>query len=336
MLIVLRILSILGILLLALVLLALTVLLLVLFVPVTYRIRAAKDGDGFRGDVKIRWMLGLFRADCSYPDPGTATVRLLFFPVFRMKIPPEALPEDAKEKPKRKKKREKKSGKAGKETQGIQTPQGQPESKKETVREEGGGGREPEETAGTKQAGEEYHESGGSTDIHMPEENTKGGKIFQKIKKIKYTITGIYDKIKKIWENISYYRDLLQEEETRLLFSHVLSRMKKVLKSLRPRRFHADILFGTGSPDKTGYLYGMYCIFAGALGKGFYVTPDFEQAIFRAEADAAGHITVWVMLFNTGKILLDRKLYRFIKKLKMEESGSEAGSRPAEDSREEM
>ena len=56
------------------------------------------------------------------------------------------------------------------------------------------------------------------------------------------------------------------------------------------------------------------CISVGALGKGFYVTPDFEQAIFRAEADAAGHITVWVMLFNTGKILLDRKLYRFIKK----------------------
>ena len=68
--IVLRILSVLGILLLALCALAVTILLLVLFVPVTYRISGAKDEEGFRINGKVNWLFGIFRLRYGYPEPG--------------------------------------------------------------------------------------------------------------------------------------------------------------------------------------------------------------------------------------------------------------------------
>ena len=51
----------------------------------------------------------------------------------------------------------------------------------------------------------------------------------------------------------------------------------KVMKSAGPKHVRIELVFGTGSPDTTGYLYGGYCVLASALGAGFWVTPDFER-----------------------------------------------------------
>jgi len=142
-------------------------------------------------------------------------------------------------------------------------------------------------------------------------------KISQKFAKIKYTIYNIYDKIKKIWKNISYYISLLQEEETKQLFGHALLRLGKILKNIRPRRIKADILFGTGSPDTTGYIYGVYCVLTCGPGLSVQVTPDFERAVLCGEFELAGHITLGVLIMNGLRLLLDRKLRRFVKKMKM-------------------
>ncbi len=156
--------------------------------------------------------------------------------------------------------------------------------------------------------------------LDSSEENNRAkgiGKIFLKFHKIKYTIYRIYDKIKKIWKNISYYIELLKEEETKQIFQYALFRSGKIWKHVRPRHIKADILFGTGSPDTTGYLYGAYCIVSSVMGISILVTPDFEQAVFQGEVDVSGHITIWVLVWNGCKLLLDKKLRKFLKKLKV-------------------
>ena len=87
--IVLRILSILGILIGVLFLITVALLLLVLFVPVTYRLSGAKGEEGFRISAKVKWLLGLVRFRYDYSERGELTAKILFFTVFRAKIPPD-------------------------------------------------------------------------------------------------------------------------------------------------------------------------------------------------------------------------------------------------------
>ena len=351
--IVLRILSILGILLLALCGLAVTILLLVLFVPLTYRISGSKDEKGFRISGKVNWLLGLFRLRYGYPEPGELTAKILFFTLYRMKIPPDAAKDDSR-KPdvKERKKKNTPTGSGALKAAAGREASSEENASMNTAAEQKMGKNPPmNAAAGQKMkenpsvdmaeqkiednpsmdTAEQKKEDNPSMDTaeqkmkekpstdaaaeETAEENLSGfGKISQKFRKIKYTIHGIYDKIKEIWNNISYYLELLQEEETRQLFSHVRLRTGKIMKSMRPGHIRADILFGTGAPDTTGYLYGAYCMLPPMLRADICVTPDFEEAVLRAEFDISGHIAIWVLAVNAGRIALDKRLWRLIKK----------------------
>ena len=157
-------------------------------------------------------------------------------------------------------------------------------------------------------------------------EDARGG-LLKKFQKIKYTICNIYDKIRGIWKNISYYSALLQEENTKQLYSYAKLCAAKILKNIRPRHIRADILFGTGSPDTTGYVFGLYCMLYPALGAKCVVTPDFERAVLEGRADISGHITVFVLGINVLRLMLDKKLRRFIRKLKKEDAAQDKNDR---------
>ncbi len=334
--IVLRILSILGILIGVLFLITVALLLLVLFVPVTYRLSGAKGEEGFRISAKVKWLLGLVRFRYDYSERGELTAKILFFTVFRAKIPPDKAADGPE-------------GTAGKAPRKIMTAVQKkkappaPEGKKTKASPKGAGSKTaPPETVGTERkisaeesasktekpaakeaeksdaqeaasgTGNAAAEEAGKPDT---EDSVSGfGKILQKFEKIKYTIHNIYDKIKEIWDNISYYMELLQEEETRQFFSHIRLRAGMILKSMRPRHIRADILFGTGSPDTTGYLYGVYCMLSPVPKVGVSVVPDFEKAVLEADFDISGHITIWVLAVNTCRIALDKRLRRLIRR----------------------
>lgn len=332
--IVLKILYILGILLLALFLLAVAVLLLILFVPITYRVSGAKDEDGFRISAKIKWLLGLVKLQYGYPEPGEVAAKVLFFTLYRAKIPPEESADDSGKaedaadssvikRPSgkimtalRKKKAHSESEKKNKSSKNNKS------SKKNTDESETGKKGNTAETGNSdRKTASDSREAEADTGTANSEANTEKTasaeekqKILQKFEKIKYTIHNIYDKIKAIWNNISYYLELLQEEETRQLFSHIRMRTGKMIKSVWPRHIRAEILFGTGSPDTTGYLYGVYCMISPMLKKGVNVTPDFEEAVLEADFDISGHVTVWVLASNACRIALDKRLWHLIKK----------------------
>ena len=107
------------------------------------------------------------------------------------------------------------------------------------------------------------------------------------------------------------------EEDTRKLFWHGCLRVGRILKNIRPRRLKADILFGAASPDTTGYLYALYGMIYPYLGEHVLVTPDFTQAVFEGEIEAAGHITIFQVLWNSILFLLDKRLRRLIRRVKL-------------------
>lgn len=117
--------------------------------------------------------------------------------------------------------------------------------------------------------------------------------------KIRYTVGKICDKIKHILNNITFYKDLWNDPETRGLLRHAGNRIGHILKSLRPRKLELTARIGTGSPDTTGYLYGIYGMILPQLGKDICITPDFEQAILEGNFKTSGHFTLACVLFHT-------------------------------------
>lgn len=306
----LRILSVVGILLLVIIGLLFVAILLALFFPVTYRLSGKKSPDELVFIAKANWLFGLLRLRYKYPEPGKMTVKLLWFTIYEPNEDSDSEQETdgkkAKKKHKSKKQREKsearaeakKDNAAPEETGEMSSPDTVPDSVQKSERTEGAETDRPED------AREE-----------SPEEKA-GSWISQKIAKIQYTIRSIYDKIKEIWQNISYYKELFTDRETKQLLSYVMLRLNKILKNLRPRKLKAEILFGTGAPDTTGYAYGVYGMLLPILGPSVLVTPDFQRAVLEGNFQASGFTTLSVLLGQVLQVVRDKRLKRFLNRLK--------------------
>ncbi|MDE7043835.1 MAG: DUF2953 domain-containing protein [Acetatifactor sp.] len=316
---ILEILSILGILLLCLLGLAVLLILLVLFFPISYRLSGKKNGDEMTVSARALWLFGFLRVSFDHPEPGRILVKILPFTVFDSGKSTDgkakkasgnassdrSLTEDASLKPEKTVCRSQEE--AGRE---ISKASGAPEAEAD--------GPEPEQTKPDRTSSENTEPTDKSSDSSNDggSEDDADSRILKKFKKIKYPICSIYDKIKNIWENISYYIELLQEKETKLLFSHVIFRLGKIWKGIRPRHIRGQILFGTGSPDTTGYAYGVYGMLSPLLGSSLSVTPDFTGAVLEGDIFISGHITIFTILWNVLRVLADKNLRRFVRKMK--------------------
>ena len=81
-----KILSILGIVLLILLGIALVVILLVLFFPISYKAAGKRTVEEFFITARVKWLFGLLRMNCDYPDPGKICVKFLFFTLYDSSI----------------------------------------------------------------------------------------------------------------------------------------------------------------------------------------------------------------------------------------------------------
>lgn len=312
--VILKILSLIGILLLILLGVLLVTLLFILFFPVCYRLKGCRDAEKTTLSIRAAWLFGLLRVSYDYPDPGKLTVRILWHKLSgRPKKDDSDVPQDA-EAPKQDSgesctQQGSGSGSAARESSegsGLQgSNSGTAKTDDAAPRQKSSAENAVQESAVSPTQADTA--DGSSQEDASSEEKNTG---------IRYTIRHFYDKIRKTWEKIKDYTELLREDETKQLFSHIAFRLKKLLRHIRPRRLKAELLYGTGSPDTTGYLFGLYGVLSPSLGKRVSVTPDFERTVFEGTVDAAGHITAAVLLVNACSVLLDRKLRKFIKKVK--------------------
>lgn len=314
--IIILILSLIGRILLGLLALVLLLLLLILFFPITYRIKGERREDKLTVSGRADWLFGVLRVRYSYPEPGNVTVMLLWKKLARKKQlddTPEPSGESAEEQKTDSGGAVTGSDTTGEEAAGTENRDSTDVKPDETdicidrtADREGKQEEQPAEDESTEQSSEK-----------------ESGVLRGKISKIKYTILKIYGKIKDIWEHLSYYASVLREDNTAALWKHARQRLGKMLWAIRPRRITGSIVFGTGAPDTTGYLFGVYGMLSPLLHYGLCVTPDFTQQILEGNIDISGHFTLWVLAWHGLKLLLDKKLGLFIKKMK-------AGRRAAE------
>lgn len=304
-----KILSILGILLLILLGIALVVILLVLFFPVCYKVSGKKTAEEMLFDAKMKWLFGLVRVTYSYPVPGKLLTKVLFFTVYDSseKEKNSASGEDTHTAPKKDITEAAQETSRTSESSDTSGTSGQTLLSDDTDRAKTDPATDTEAYANAKTSVEE--------NLPVPQQETSG-KIAVFFEKIRYTIRKICDKIKYILKNISFYRELWNDPDTKGLLQHAGKRIGHILKRLRPRKLKVNARIGTGSPDTTGYLYGIYGMILPKLGKGVCITPDFEQAILEGDLKASGHFTVACVLFHSARLLIDKRLQQLKLKIR--------------------
>lgn len=275
----LKILGILGIVLLILLGILIFLLLTVLFFPILYKVEAFKDEDRMEADIRINWLFGLLCGRFQYPVPGEFMVKLLWKKLFPAGTSPKPDPGSHKK-----------------------------AADAEKV-------KEAEKTQEVAEAGE-TEEIAGDGEIQRAEESAKAEETEEakdtQTKQESRTSFSLSEKL----DNLRKYKDLLLCEDSKELMQHLFFRLGKILKSIRPRKLKLKLTFGTGSPDTTGYAYGIYGMFLCRWGKEVYVTPDFERRRLDGTLYAKGHVIMAVLLLHGIRIVMDKQLRQLYRKLK--------------------
>ncbi len=320
--VVLKILSILGIILLCLLALAVAALLLVLFCPVSYRGGGSARAGKYRAWFRFRWLFGLVRGFYAYPDSGSLKVKLLWLTVYDSGGKQEkASPEDKLSRQVAEAEEREQSGKGEAEVEGRTQPE------RTAARTEKQAPSEQTAIKTEKQA--PLEQTAIKTGEQAPSEQTAieaegqnspnpaaSGEAWPDEAK-----EAPADKLSGLKDKLTFYLEIVRDEENQELVKHGLTRLGKILKSIRPRFLRAEALVGLGEPDLTGYVYGIYWAVKPFLGKKcrMTVTPDFERRILEGEAVLGGRIMAATVLHHAVRVLLDRRLRRLLDKMKRQE-----------------
>lgn len=305
----LAILKFLGILILAVLGLVLVILLLVLFVPVRYRItahRKTEEEAAVAAKAKITWLAHILNIAFSYPDAAYVRVRLFCFTVFRTD---DLFKTDSDKK--------KSKIKGGEKPEAAENEVPAETAENEALAE---AAENREQTEAKDNEAQEKQPA----DIGRDEEKKSFinkfmeffGKLIDILRNIRYTIAGIYDKIKQIVNNIQYYISIIKSETFGRAWSVCSTQALSLLKSIGPRKITGTLLIGTGDPAGTGQVMAVYGILYPLIGDHIAITPDFERRIVEGDLLIKGKITVFKAVKTAWIIYFNRDLRRLIKLLK--------------------
>ena len=163
----------------------------------------------------------------------------------------------------------------------------------------------------------------------IAEEKTQEGKweriklfihnVINGFKNIRYTITNICDKINKIRNDINRYYEIFSSDYAKNSYSLCGKQIARLFRHIRPRKFSADIHFGTGDPASTGELIGVFSMFYPKFRGNVSVTPDFERAVFEGRFLMKGRVYTNVLLRIGWILFFDKDLRRMMSVLRKED-----------------
>ena len=315
--ILLGLLKIIGIILLVLLITLILLVSIVLLVPIRYSAKGHLGDDEKHAVANITWLCKLIRVKLDYKHPNKPVLefKVLWIDIMKML------------------EKKKESGKPKK----IKVPKELKQIKKQRPKSEKVK-KEPKkkekyhpavniallEAADAEAAEKEakLKEEEKKTEQKVPEkkeeENASAEKLSfkEKIEKIIFKISNLYDKIMDIMDKAEYYIGDYEEEETQGLIKDSWKAICKILKSIRPRVFHLKAILGFDSPDTTGKVYGYYCMAMPWLGDDIILEPVFDEKTMDISLNLKGQIRLLTILVNALRIALDKRLKRLINKLK--------------------
>ncbi len=348
--IVLFVLKLLGILLLAVLILLLLAVLAVLLVPVRYRARAERAG-AWRFSGRLWWLAHIVGADISWEDGKLKASARLF---WLLRIPLYPREEKAPPAPGRQGGRKKKgegnpslpqpraeeSGSLPLAQPGAKAVQKPAPARPKEAEPGAKGDGNPSLTQprakespqpAAKRAGEGLEREDGRQGAGQESESLwekivrLAGQLREKLaacaaffRDMRYTFEKFCAKIADIRQNIQYYTEVLQEEETRQAFGLCREELLRLVRHVLPRKVRGNIRFGLEDPAATGQLFGLYCAFCQFPGWELAVEPDFEQPVLEGELEIKGKARGAAVLRAGWKLLRSRDIRHLIRRLRRE------------------
>ncbi len=332
-LILLTILKIIGIILLVLLGLIILLLCLLLFAPVKYRAKGAKHPDALSVSAFVSYLWPLVRVRVEYPSETILSVKILWIDLLHPK-------EKNRTKKKRKKivPEEKRDNPQNNESGAAKPMRTVPETpvyrmdilpndyeekdvQVQLIR---------EETADEeKNNPEQFSDRSEKPDLSEQKQNIKPGQSERKRDTNKETDKSNRKKAtkksatkkkaaphteKKSENKLAAIVTLLWQYKE--MYPDVLGRIFHALKSILPRKCNIHLIFGTGSPDNTGYLYGAYCALQEYLPGTIVFEPVWMESYLDVEFELNGNIRLIHFVTAAVKIIADKRVRNFIAEIR--------------------
>lgn len=323
--ILLLILKIIGILLLCLLGVLILGIACMLFVPVRYRIEAAREeGEGKPPvvlQIKVTWLLHFVNLVFRFDKNLFLRVRLMIFTLFR--LPKKEKKRRGRRKPEKPDRDETEPVSAAKE----RDESGPAEAKTASA------DRADKET--TQETAESAPDRPNKSIETSDEETAKSPSILDKLRaipkilrgifikiksffeNIQYTIQKFCDKIKSVSDTIEYYRSVIEGEAFKRSFALCRGELMRIAKSLKPQKFQAELVVGMDDPAATGQILAVCGMLYPLIGGHVDVAGDFEKKRLEGHVFVKGKIRFFTFLRVAVKVYFNkdiRKLYKLLKK----------------------
>ena len=319
------ILKIIGILLLVILGLILLLVSSVLFVPITYKVRAERKDGVIQVRAVAGWMFRLlsvhYRLHTSQEPMQLLQGRILGIPVWKPLEPKKEKPKKAEKKSKEKQSKPKQMG-----AKQLEQKAEVKSSDKATER------LKKDLTPGTAVASVPQPEPEVSRQEQPQDKQAQTKPPRQSIlKKLLYAIRRIYGKItaigrglfslvvkllhmpEKASETIGTLTDFWNLEENVKARESIWRELKFLWKHSRPRKADLTLHFGFEDPSWTGQCMGVLSILNVWYPGRIFLKPEFEQEIFEGTLYIKGHMMLAVPLLSIFRLWRDEnvmKMYR--------------------------
>ena len=319
------ILKIIGILLLVILGLILLLVSSVLFVPITYKVRAERKDGVIQVRAVAGWMFRLlsvhYRLHTSQEPMQLLQGRILGIPVWKPLEPKKEKPKKAEKKSKEKQSKPKQMGAKQLEQKAeVKSSDKAKERLKKDL------------TPGTAVASVPQPEPEVSRQEQPQDKQAQTKPPRQSIlKKLLYAIRRIYGKItaigrglfslvvkllhmpEKASETIGTLTDFWNLEENVKARESIWRELKFLCKHSRPRKADLTLHFGFEDPSWTGQCMGVLSILNVWYPGRIFLKPEFEQEIFEGTLYIKGHMMLAVPLLSIFRLWRDEnvmKIYR--------------------------
>ncbi len=144
-------------------------------------------------------------------------------------------------------------------------------------------------------------------------------RIGEKIEKISELLEKPEEFVDKAVDTYDYYTHLLGTKGAEKSIEFLKKETLKILKSLRPRKSCVYVDFASTDPEKTAKVYELYGCLLGIMPKKSKVYIDFDDDRLYFDITLKGNIYLGYIVIHGLKILLNKRLKKFIKLLKRED-----------------
>lgn len=296
-------------------------LLLLLFVPIRYKgdLDYFDNGNGW---VKIYWLLHLISVKLVIKqNQPQLVIKVLGIPFGSRKKKKETEQFDFEMEPE------------------VPPDQAEPARLPETVEEEAE--IQHTETNPTIDPALEKEEMGGLAEKEDAEEEVENTtekvsfwkKGFQAIRAFWNRIVSIPSKLRTMWENLkttllsiwgkltsskqklTEVKEILLEENSRMVYSFLKVRLVRVIRHIRPKKFQLYLHYGFEDPALTGEITGILAVFMGWYENAISLKPDFQQTVLEGSLKFKGRVRIVVLLWEGIRVVFHKPVRVMIKKI---------------------